>query len=306
MKRAVIDIGTNSTILMIGWMTDNGTVHCDLQKFAVTRLGKGMANTGMISRESMQRTFDVLDEYKTIIDKANIGKVHLVGTDALRSATNNVVFEDLILKNYGWKIDIIPAIDEANFSFLGALETNTPLVNPVMVVDVGGGSTEIIIGSEKNILVTDSLPLGVVRIGESTGMDSQLTSEKINLINQQIATVLAASSIDFENQNIGSLIGVGGTITTLVAIKEKMTQYDPEKVNGYRLNMATLEHIFGYLNSMSIEERRQLPGIVPGREDVILYGTLIFRTIMELMEISEVIASDRGLRFGYLKYLEKK
>lgn len=304
MKQAVIDIGTNSTLLLIANTENKDNIKIIDQRFSVTRLGEGVHRTGVLSEKAMQRTWRVLYKYKEYLVKQGVEKIHVLGTQALRTAKNNAKFKSYLKNEFDWELGIISEAEEAQYSFTGALDTVAGSESNTMVVDVGGGSTEIIFGKDHENFQFISIPIGVVYLMEKFKKAEKLNEDEKQIIKDEFSLHLNKLHFaQFVNKNT-NLIGVGGTITTLAAILEKMTKYDPEKINGYKIDLADLENIFNTLNKLNNLERKKLPGLVKGREDVILFGILIYWAIMVKFSFSVVIASDRGLRYGYLKWLE--
>ena len=301
MKQAVIDIGTNSTLLLIGEMDSQQQVNSIFQKFKVTRLGSGVHRDGVIRSDAMQRTINILDEYRFDILKYNTEQVHVIGTQALRLAKNADDFKNLLFEKYGWQLKIISGDEEARCSFIGATDSIPLSGEAVLVMDVGGGSTELILGRKDKILNHNSLPLGVVKFWEEFQKKDTLSITEKNTVIDKAKTEFEKLKFNDHFRSSSFFIGVGGTITTLAAIKEKMVSYQPDKIDGYKLTLSQLKEMFDFLNELSAKERLKLPLLVPGREDVILYGTLIFIALMKFASIDQVIASSKGLRFGYLK-----
>ena len=300
MNKAVIDVGTNSILLLIA-KCDQGEIHPILQRFNVTRLGENTQSSGVISEQAMERSISVLQNYFSEIDDKAADEVYVLGTESLRKASNSNDFIERIREKFDWNLQIISGEQEAYYSFIGASNTAPEIDNDRLVVDVGGGSTEIILGSENKIQYAKSIATGVVKIAEQFTMQSRLSISEINSLTSFLKGTFSRLSIPGN----ATLIGTGGTITTLAAIKEKMTDYDPELINGYSLNLDDLCELFDMLNRLSLDLRRKLPGLVAGREDVIIYGTMIYIVLMRLYNLKTIIASDRGLRFGYLYDLEK-
>jgi exopolyphosphatase/guanosine-5'-triphosphate,3'-diphosphate pyrophosphatase len=252
----------------------------------------------------MKRTMAVLDSYAREIKTLGVDQVHLLGTAALRHAGNVEQFRELIRKQLGWELQVISAEQEARFSFLGAGETvKDPHKIPV-VMDVGGGSTEIIYGQDPARLEFVSLALGVVELAEQFQMKDQL--DEVDQVRLREIIRSRLKSVPFlQKIKAGHvLIGVGGTITALVAFREQLAEYDPERINGYLLQKNELRELFQSLNRLTSAQRREQPGITQGREDVILYGTLVYLEMLDFTGFKSMIASDRGLRFGYFKYIE--
>ena len=299
MKRAIIDIGTNSVLMLIG--RQNGDrIEPMMEKFNVTRLGKDVQHTNQLSQSAVERTMDILGEYHRDITEAGIDDVHVLGTESLRVAENGADFKNLLLSEYGWDLRILTGEEEAYYSYLGAVDLIADNGSPTIVVDVGGGSTEIIIGKQNLVSFKQSYPVGVVKLAEKFNMKPKLSGKDRNDILQSIHDTIGNVSIPANAQ----LIGSGGTISTLAAIKEQMYIYNPEIINGYVLNITDLSDLYTMLNQMSISKRRKLPGLVPGRADVILYGILIYFTLMQEYGYKKITASDRGWRFGWFYHLE--
>jgi exopolyphosphatase/guanosine-5'-triphosphate,3'-diphosphate pyrophosphatase len=230
--------------------------------------------------------------------------VSLVATEVLRAAGNSHDFIERIKHKLGWKIEVLSGEEEAKYSYIGASDSITEPDKPVIVMDVGGGSSEIILGKGSQVQDFQSIPIGAVRLWEKIGKKVCLTrsdEKKISeIIGERFESITFREKISAEN----NLIGLGGTITTLVAIQEAMKAYQAGVVNGYCLTNEQIEQLFNKINALSLAERKKVPGLVAGREDILLYGILIFTTFMKFTRIKQVIVSDRGLRFGYLKYLE--
>ena len=301
--RTVIDIGTNSTLLLIGRLNVNNSVESIVQRFNVTRLGEGVHQTAMLNDNAIERTLNVLGKYRDEINNFGPMPVHLIGTQALRIAKNASKFVEIVKKNFNWDIRIISGDEEAQFSFIGAVDGFQAHLEQLIVMDLGGGSTEIILGEGNRITGHQSLPLGVVRAAEKLNMKENISGAESDEIIGWALDVFKKLSIPLRSSP-SRIIGVGGTITTLAAIKEKMNEYDSEKINGCVLSQHDLWTLYNFLNTLSLAERRSIPGLVKGREDVILYGVLIFIAFLQYTTIDHVIASDRGLRFGVLKYEE--
>jgi exopolyphosphatase/guanosine-5'-triphosphate,3'-diphosphate pyrophosphatase len=306
MKRAIIDLGTNSVLLLIGQSSDSGRIDVLHQRYVVSRLGAHVFEKGDLQPEAMARTLSVLQEFSRDIKNWQVDQVHLIGTEALRRAGNTGFFANLVREQLGWQLQVISGAEEAVYGFTGAVDGLDYENKESAVVDVGGGSTEIIYGRDQAIQDFISLPLGVVELAEKFRMKVQLTEQDRDTIRKKIRTELEQIFFLKKLKTEKVLIGVGGTITTLAAVKENLQRYDPDQIHGYVLDKKSVIEIFESLNRLTLPQRRQIPALVRGREDVILYGTLIYLEVMEFAGFNRVIASDRGLRFGYFKYAEGK
>jgi exopolyphosphatase/guanosine-5'-triphosphate,3'-diphosphate pyrophosphatase len=302
--RAVIDIGTNSILMLMGETTGDGRLMEVMQKSEITRLGEALQRTGMITQSAMERSEEVLENYRVLLKEKGVTDVSLVATEVLRAAGNRHLFMERIKERFGWEIEVLSGEQEAKYSYLGVMDFVAEPEKEGVVMDVGGGSSEIIVGKGAQLHASQSIPIGAVRLWERLEKKESLSHEEIELAEQIIREYLGRIMFQDIISSESFFIGLGGTITTLVAIEESMEEYNAEIVNGYSLTRDRLKDLFFKLNQLSISERKAVPGLVSGREDIILYGILIFTTFMDLFEINRVIVSDRGLRFGYLKYLE--
>ena len=303
MKRAVIDIGTNSTLFLSGELDKECRVRNIKQVFNVTRLGEGVLKTGIITEKAMERTIKTLTGYAEEVNRSGVSRVYVLGTQVLRIAKNAADFKRLIKSRFNWDLEILSEEQEAKYSFIGACDVIGQMKKKVIVMDTGGGSTEIIIGVKDRIISYQSLPLGAVNLAEISGMKDMLTEEDRQNLSSLLVQHFYKSSLCNNINNRMILIGVGGTITTLAAIEKKLTAYQPGKINGTILTKNIINLLFDYLNGLSLKDRKKIPGLTEGREDIILFGTIIFLTFMELFGLKRIIVSDRGLRFGYLKWI---
>jgi exopolyphosphatase/guanosine-5'-triphosphate,3'-diphosphate pyrophosphatase len=304
MKRAVIDLGTNSTLLLIGELDEDYHIKSVLQEFYVTRLGENLSQSEIISKKSIERTITVLNRYAEIINRYGVDQVHIVGTHALRITRNAMEFKNVIQEEFNWRVEILSPEQEAMYSYIGACDVISPGKRKVVVIDIGGGSTEVILGEQDRIIDYQSLPIGVVTLAEKLGMKEKLSQKERKYLYNLALDIFSKLSFLKKTTDHIFLVGVGGTITTLAAVKQKMKQYQPEKINGYLLTRHTIHSLYNTLNILTLQQRREIAGISPGREDVIIYGILLFAAFMELFQFNKIVVSDRGLRFGYLKWVE--
>ena len=295
---AAIDIGTNTILLLIGEISENGRLLPLYQAQNVARLGKDVNKTGKLNPENMDRALQILREYKIIAEGNNVSKVLLVGTSALRDASNSSDFLKRVQENLGWKIRIIDGEEEARLSFLGALSNKTDLTGQVLVVDIGGGSTEFAWGHAQAYDARKSLNIGSVRLTEQFCHHDPPLLEEMDSCITQIRNSL--NPLLMEVKKPDHLVGVAGTVTTLAAMSLQQTTYNSEKIDGFRLSLQEISKLIRKMQTMPARERLKLPGLYPGREDVILAGSILLLEIMRIFSQKEVIVSDRGLRFGVI------
>ncbi len=247
----------------------------------------------------------VLQEYENIARRFDVEELYVIGTEMLRRAKNAHLFCRMVNKKFGWNVSILSGEEEGMLTYTAAVKGITRDNQPALVVDVGGGSTEIVRGIGSQIQSSLSIPLGVVRLAEKTQMSANLSKLQYNELASEIRRSVEASLELFSIPPDTKFIGSGGTITTAAAIQEKMTTYDPEKLHGYILTDEDLHAIYHQLNQLSLAERKSLPGMVPGREDILLYGIIIFIVLIEITGFKKIYVTDRGLRYGYLLNIKK-
>lgn len=282
---AAIDIGTNSVRLLIA-EKNNGkvmTIHRDLKS---TRLGEGLGTTGRISMEAMARTIDALIAFMKTVKSYNVEKVKAVATSAVREASNALEFLELARQKARLHVDIISGEEEAELSYLGAC-SGLNMAEDAIVVDIGGGSTEIVYRQGSEIIYTSS-PVGAVRCTENSTTPTQ------------IFAVLEEHLNKIKNFSHYKLIAVGGTATNLAAINKKLTVYDPELVHGSEISIEELGKTIFYIGSKSLAQRLSIPGLQPERADIIIGGLLILWVIMTYANIGKVIVSEADILQGII------
>ena len=292
MKIAVIDIGTNSFILLIAEIK-NKEFKVLNQYFEIPRLGANLTVDNTIDQESINYAIQSLHNFKKIIDEHKIDVVIPVATAVLREAKNNLQVKELLSKVIGVDIEVISGKQEAEFSFMGAVSTNDECI----IIDVGGGSTEIIFGYDQQIQFSESFPIGAAKL-KSKFFHTQINSGSIEKSIKYIKSML---NIDFEFPKNSKLIGVGGTITTLAHIISGLNAYDSCLINNtiisYQRNKTLFEELFK-LESMQISNKYN---IHPKRADILTSGQLIYLVLQELFNFADIKVSTQGLRFGILK-----
>lgn len=314
MAQAVIDIGTNTVILLIAQRKGKSGMQVLLDRAVITRLGQGLTDNHFFLSEAMNRTKEVLKEFAAQCKKKKVEKIIAVGTAACRIAANVDVFINAVKKECGLKIDVISGEQEAEYAFAAAHHDFGIKHKKIIVVDIGGGSTEIITGPSGSKKISPSnlisLQMGSVRLTEQYVRSDPIISEEFHRMHRAICNTLIDDLDGFypEGFNPGDyeLIATAGTATTLAALSLKLKKYKPEKVHGYCLKKESLDKILAELAIRSIRERQQMAGIEPMRADVILAGGLILNEILKYFKKDHAIVSDRGLRFGvfYKKFLK--
>ncbi|MCL2122323.1 MAG: hypothetical protein FWH28_08765 [Clostridiales bacterium] len=300
-NRAVMDIGTNACRLILVEINDEDEVTL-VRQIRTTRIGEGLGQGRLhISRNAMDRTLAVLMEYKEMIEAYPVESVRLLGTQALREADNGHAFAAEVKEKTGFHLEIITGESEACLSYAGAVQgikTIDASLSP-LVLDIGAGSTELIwrmggaeAEKETKQIKGVSAPVGCLRLLERPMNDGQILSAL-----QDSWGII--ENMD-EKGSLTVLVAVGGTATTLGAIHLHMTDYDPEALLGLRLSDSIIKEQIVLLESMSAAERLALPGMMPGREDVLPWGLRILLAAMAHCHQESVMICDRDLLYGAL------
>ena len=289
---AVIDMGTNSLKMHVATVRDGRTeVLGDFTE--VTRLGEGLNETGELSAEAMARNVEAIASFQAKALELGAETTVAIGTMALRSASNSKVFTDAVRERCGLDVEVVPGEEEARFSYLAVLSGLGMGEGRVVVFDTGGGSTEFIFGDGEDILDRFSLDVGARQPTEQFCTSDPVTEAELAAMVDDLETRFARLE-----PGVDSLVGMGGTVTSMGAVHHKMKVYDADVIQGSVLTLAEVERQVQMYRSLTIEERRGTVGLMPKRADVILAGAAIVMTVMRKLGAVELTISDRGLRHG--------
>ncbi len=309
---AGIDIGTNTIRLLVADVDGDG--YRELRSGRqITRLGQDLDRTGLLSEEAQDRSLAALKQFSKMIREYPDCRTVAIGTSALRNARNAASFLSAVKESTGIEVAVVSGDEEARLTLEGVrrvlLRGKGPDRDPLasaLVVDVGGGSSELILTANGTTASIASMPLGAVYLTERFFHSDPPKKDERELLLQEIMLNLDAWEIDLRRvkaplpRQVRSLVGTAGTVTTLASMALQMEVYDPEKINGFVLTRSTLEGLLDRLAASTIEERKAIPGLEPGREDIILAGAMVIGEIMKRSEKEEMIVSDWGLREGIL------
>jgi exopolyphosphatase / guanosine-5'-triphosphate,3'-diphosphate pyrophosphatase len=296
---AAIDCGTNSIRLLIAEPDGSGGLRDLDRRLEIVRLGQGVDATGEFHPDALQRTFAAVDHYAELIKKANVPveKVHFVATSASRDAKNRDSFFAGIKQRVGVLPDVISGETEARLSFIGALSRITPEGERVLVMDIGGGSTELITGSAAGEMRSAiSLEIGSVRVTERFLRQNPVADDDLARATEYVDDLLAESGVDFAS--IGTWIGVAGTATTLAGVYLELEHYDRERVHGAVIPLSAVQELLYRLARLTVEEIRALPSMHPGRADVITGGALVEARIARRLHVKDLIVSESDILDG--------
>jgi exopolyphosphatase/guanosine-5'-triphosphate,3'-diphosphate pyrophosphatase len=306
-RLAGVDIGTNSVRLLVADVEGVGRdarVTPVERRMRITRLGQGVDAARALAPDAIDRTIEVLREYRGVIDDLGAKKVRATATSAARDATNRDQFFDPATEALGVRPELLSGDEEAELSFLGATAgLDEPA--PFLVVDIGGGSTEFVVGTDAPAGKC-SLDIGCVRITEqflhSDPPAPEELSAAVSVVRDQVADVVRAIP---ELRTAKTLVGLAGTVTTVAAIELGLPEYDGDAIHHFRLTRTAAEDVFRTLALERAVERRHNPGLEAGRVDVIVGGTLVLVTILRVLGVDEVLVSETDILDGLVRSLAR-
>ena len=291
---AVVDCGTNTTRLLIA----GGRGPAAVRLSEITRLGRGVDGSGRLDPSAVERTLECLREYRRAIDIHNPTAVRVIATSAVRDASNRLEFLEPAEEILGAAPEVLSGREEAETAFRGAVSDLDPAEGPYLVVDIGGGSTELSFGEGR---CTDalSLDIGSVRLTEKYIHHDPPQPE-------ELAACLSVTELHLDDavRAIGALagpcrlVGVAGTITTVAAVELGLATYDRDRVHHFRLSKEAAEDVFRTLATEALADRVHNPGLHPGRADVIVAGVCILVRIMRYFDFDECLVSESDLLDG--------
>src|SRR6185437_3746188 len=295
----VVDIGSNSTRLLIAALDDHRVTRELVRHSEVTRLGAGVDADGRLREDAMQRVFTTLDGYKAEIDAHDVRAAVAVLTSAVRDSANGVQFADTVRTRYELEPHVLTGDEEAQLTFLGATsERDAADSTPTMVLDIGGGSTEMIIGSGSEVGFHVSTQAGVVRQTERHLHGDPPDAAEMDALVSDVHQILQDNVPAERRGAVGHGIAVAGTATSLAAIAQHLDPYDPERVHGYLLSASESERILGELAAMTLQQRRHVAGLHPDRAPTIVAGVLIFREVLRLFGLDRIEISEHDILRG--------
>ncbi|NWF29900.1 Ppx/GppA family phosphatase [Streptomyces sp. PKU-EA00015] len=298
---AAVDCGTNSIRLLVADVDPESGSLVDLdRRMIIVRLGQGVDRTGRLAPEALERTFAACREYAAVIKELGAETVRFVATSASRDAENRDDFVRGVLDILGVEPEVISGDQEAEFSFTGAtrsLAGRTDLDKPYLVVDIGGGSTEFVLGEEHS-RAARSVDIGCVRMTERHAPSSPATPEQIAAIRADIeaALDLAAQTVPIDEAR--TLVGLAGSVTTVAGIALGLDTYDSARIHHSRISYEQVEEVTTMLLNSTHDERAAIGVMHPGRVDVIQAGALVLLTIMQRIGAREVVVSEHDILDG--------
>ena len=299
MRVAVVDIGTNSTRLLVVDVEDGRVVAEHARRSEVTRLGEGVDATGRLGEVPMERVFGVLETYRRTIDELAADATTGVLTSAVRDAANGAEFTDAVRERFGIDAAAISGDREAELTFAGATSDRDPADDTALVViDIGGGSTELVAGRGREMAFHVSTQAGVVRQTERFITSDPPPLDEQRALGDQVAEIIAEAVPAEVRSDVQGAIAVAGTATSVGAIDQDLEPYDPDRVHGHVVSAARLEELRRRLAGMPLADRREVAGLHPDRAPTIVAGVIILQRALEAFGLGRFEVSEHDILRG--------
>jgi exopolyphosphatase/guanosine-5'-triphosphate,3'-diphosphate pyrophosphatase len=298
MRVAVIDIGTNSTRLLVAEVAADLTVRQLYRESIVTRLGEGVDASGRLGDAPMQRVFDVLERYRQAMDEHGATRTVAVLTSAVRDASNGADFTATVRDRFDLDARTIGGDEEAALTFAGATSERTHSGAQTVVIDIGGGSTEFVVGRDGQVAFHVSTQAGVVRQSERHLHDDPPPPEQLQALAAEVQAIVATAVPQEIRQSVEAGIAVAGTATQCAAIELALDPYDPARVHGHTLELATCELLLARLAQMDDGQRREVVGLHPDRAPTIVAGIAMLIEALRAFGLERVEVSEHDILRG--------
>jgi exopolyphosphatase/guanosine-5'-triphosphate,3'-diphosphate pyrophosphatase len=293
---AVVDIGTNSTRLLVAEVEGGGVTEL-VRESIVTRLGEGVDSTGALGDEPQGRVFAALDKYAAAIEEHGATVRRVVMTSAVRDASNGAEFAETVQSRYGLEGSTLSGDEEARLSFLGATAARDDS-DPLLVIDIGGGSTELVVGSRGSVDFHVSTQVGVVRHSERHLHSDPPTAEELAALAADARPTIEAAVPPDVRSRVSGAVAVAGTATSCAAIDLELDPYDPARVEGHTLTRTRIEELRDRLAALPLSERRDVTGLEAGRAPTIVAGTVVLLEVLGAFGLNSVEVSERDILWG--------
>ncbi|MBQ8999338.1 MAG: Ppx/GppA family phosphatase [Clostridium sp.] len=304
MKIGTIDIGTNSMRLLIADY-NNGKIENRKKYVNTTRIGQGVDKEGYISEEALQRNINALEEFANICKVEECQAIYCMGTSALRDSKNGNVFVDRAKQKTNINVEIISGNEESNLGFMGVLE-GLDTDEQILVIDIGGGSTEFIVGDIEGIKFAKSENVGALRMTEKFLAKDPIDTNEFSNMSKFIYSEIKDTIDYIKSKQIKKIVGIGGTITSLSAMNQELEVYSMEKIHNSEVSIKNIKDILQNLKQMTLNDKKTLKGLQPKRADIITAGVEILNIIMENLEIEKIIVSEYDNLEGLMCHKIKK
>jgi exopolyphosphatase/guanosine-5'-triphosphate,3'-diphosphate pyrophosphatase len=291
---AVVDVGTNSTRLLVADVAA-GRVSPLERRSTVTRLGRGVDLSGHLASEAIEDVCEAIGGYVGILEELGAEAVDVIATSAVRDADNGSAFVAELRERFALSPRVLDGEEEARLTYLGATSESLPS-EPTLVVDIGGGSTELVVGSGSEISFHDSLQAGVVRHSERYIAGDPPAASELEELASDIRGLIESSVGAGVEARAG--IAVAGTPTSLAAVEMGLEPYDPSRVHGHALALPSIQRMLSQLASVPLAERVEIPGLHPDRAPTIVAGVVILVEVMRAFGLEEITVSEHDILYG--------
>ncbi len=297
MRVAVVDIGTNSTRLLVADVAAGGVEELD-RRSIVTRLGEGVDATNRLADAAQERVLETLEEYAASIERHGCDRRVAVLTSAVRDAGNGAAFADTVRERFGLDARTLSGDEEARLTYLGATAARDGDGEPLLVVDIGGGSTELVTGEGSEMGFHVSTQAGVVRHTERFLHGDPPACEDMDALARDVRALFEDAVPREVRERVRAAVAVAGTATSVAAIDAGVEPYDPSRVEGRIVQGFRLGEISASLAALPLEERRKVPGLHPDRAPTIVAGTILLAQALEAFGLDRFEASERDILWG--------
>jgi len=292
---AVIDVGSNSTRLLVADL--DGRVSVVERQSRVTRLGRGVDLSGQLSDEAIEAACAAIADYVEICRDTGADRVAAIATSAVRDASNGSAFVAELRERFALSARVLDGEEEARLTYRGATAEQPPDV-PTLVIDIGGGSTEIVVGAGERIAFHDSLQAGVVRHTERHISGDPPATAELEALASDVRGLIQAARAGHDEVRVVSGIAVAGTPTSLAAVEQELEPYDPRRVHGHVLTLETIQRLLSRFASAPLAERAEIPGLHPDRAPTIIAGGVILIEAMRAFELDRIEVSEHDILYG--------
>lgn len=288
-KVAVIDLGTNSARILLAKI-EKGKISQRQKIIETTRLGEGVDQNKVLTKRAINDTLAAVEKFYELSLEKGYTLFKIIGTSALRDVNNQDVFLDKIYEITSCKVDVIDGIEEASLGFIG-VSNSFSFDDKKLVIDIGGGSTELIFG-DKTVNLIESLDIGAVRMTDRCVDEDPPTDKNLDFLKKEIDQVINDFVKRNDQYSFDKVIGIGGTITTLSGINLEMEVYNPDQIQGSSLTAKALDDMINDFIEKPFEKRKEIMGLSPKRGDIIIAGSIILQRLMLKFDFDKIFISD--------------
>jgi len=293
---AVVDVGSNSTRLLVAEV-DQGRVKEVVRRSTVTRLGRGVDLSGQLSAEAIEAACEAIAKYMEICREEGVETVAAIATSAVRDASNGSAFVAELRERFALTARVLDGEEEARLTYRGATAERPPS-EPTLVIDIGGGSTEMVVGAGEEITFHASLQAGVVRHTERHFSGDPPSAAEMEALAGDVRGLIAAAIEGHDEARARQGIAVAGTPTSLASVALGLEPYDPARVHGHVLSLATIQRLLSRFASAPLPERQAIPGLHPDRAPTIIAGAVILIEAMRAFDLDQIQASEHDILYG--------